>query len=508
MLASGNLVDVRFQDRPRYLQPAGIYWLEAIAVEGVRLVAGSDVPRHEAWPYRIPSLLAGVANVLLTASIGTALFGADAGLLAGVLLAVCVLFNAEGRMATIDTVLLTAVLVAERALLRAFQARLAGRPTGRPTALLFWGAIGTGLMLKGPVILIPTFGTLIALLVHARSLDLWRRLRPGLGIPLALLIVLPWCVAILVVSHGTFFASAVGTNLLGKVTSGQQAHGAPPGAYLAMFLAAFWPGSIFAALAIPFAWAERRRPAVVFALAAILPDWIVYELIATKLPHYVLPAFPAIACLTAAALLAPRAASRPVARALLVLYGALWAIAGLAFAIAGPLLLWRLQGEVSAGAIAAAAIASAFVIAASVLLARGLRLPAFGAAAAAAITLYASLFLLVIPSLGSIWLSPRIADTVRLVRPCPDSVLASVSFSEPSLVFLAGRDTKLVPAAAAARFLAADRTCGLALVGTRDERAFQAALTVPVRPLATIDGINYSNGRRLHLTLYAASGAR
>ena len=505
MLASGNIVDVRFQDRPRYLQPAGIYWLEAIAVEGARLAAGSDAPRHQAWAYRIPSLLAGVANVLLTASIGTALFGPEAGLLAGVLLAVSVLFNAEGRMATIDTVLLTSVLVAERALLAAFQDRLAGRATPRRTGLVFWAAIGAGLMLKGPVILIPAFGTLAALLAGARSLDLWRRLRPRSGLPLALLIVLPWCVAILVVSHGTFFADAVGTNLLGKVTRGQQAHGAPPGTYLAMFLAAFWPGSIFAALAIPFAWAERRRPAVVFALAAILPHWIVYELIATKLPHYVLPAYPAIACVTAAALLAPRPARWRSARAAIALYGALWTVAGLAFAVAGPLLLWRLQGEVSAVAIADAAVAAGLVVAATVLLLCRARLAAFGASALAATTIYASLFLLVLPELGTIWLSPRIADTVRLVRPCPDSVLASVSFSEPSLVFLAGRRTKLVPAAAAAGFLAADRACGLALVGTRDEGAFRAALTVPVRPLATIDGINYSNGRRLHLTLYRAA---
>ena len=147
MIATGDVVDVRFQDQPRWLQPAGIYWLEAIAVRAVSTLAGSDAPRHVAWPYRIPSLLAGVANVLLTASLGTALFGPRAGFLAAIVLATTVLFNVEGRMATIDTTLLSSVLVAERALLRLVQDGWAGRPSRRLPALLFWAALGCGLML-------------------------------------------------------------------------------------------------------------------------------------------------------------------------------------------------------------------------------------------------------------------------------------------------------------------------------------------------------------------------
>ncbi|MDP3382203.1 MAG: glycosyltransferase family 39 protein, partial [Phenylobacterium sp.] len=27
MLATGDFVDIRFQEQPRYLQPAGVYWL-------------------------------------------------------------------------------------------------------------------------------------------------------------------------------------------------------------------------------------------------------------------------------------------------------------------------------------------------------------------------------------------------------------------------------------------------------------------------------------------------
>ena len=32
MFETGNFIDIRFQDQPRYLQPAGIYWLQAASV--------------------------------------------------------------------------------------------------------------------------------------------------------------------------------------------------------------------------------------------------------------------------------------------------------------------------------------------------------------------------------------------------------------------------------------------------------------------------------------------
>ncbi len=498
MLQTGNLIQIRFQDRPRSLQPAGIYWLEAGTVVLVDALAGSTAPSNQAWPYRIPSLIAGTANVLLTASIAAALFGPEAGFLAGLLLAVAVLFNAEGRMATIDTTLLTTILIAMRALLSV-------RTTNRPTAAaLYWAALGCGLMLKGPVVLIPGLLTPLALSVAERSLDTWRRLRPLWGVPLTLAIVLPWCIAIQHATHGQFFATAIGHNLLAKVAGAQESHGAPPGTYLAMFMAAFWPGSLFALLAIPFAWTHRRKPETRFLLCWLIPTWLVFELIATKLPHYVLPTYPAIACLTAAGLLAPVDWTGRLPRALARLAGALWLILGLAFAAAGPTLLATLQHTANPIGIAAALAGTALLLASAAVMIRGRRHPAFLLAAAAAFALYAGLFTTVVPNLTTIWLSPRIADTVRQVRPCPDSILASTSFSEPSLVFLAGEHTRLTVPADAARLLALDR-CALALVGTRDQPAFQTALTVPVRKLATITGLNYSNGHHLDLSLYTAS---
>src|SRR5205823_13148825 len=76
-------------------------------------------------------------------------------------------------------------------------------------------------------------------------------------------------------------------------------HGAPPGTYLVLFWATFWPGAVLTGAAIPAIWSARREPGAKFLLAWIVPSWIVLELVVTKLPHYVLPAYPAIAILIA-----------------------------------------------------------------------------------------------------------------------------------------------------------------------------------------------------------------
>ena len=506
MLQSGNFIDIRFQDHPRYLQPAGIYWLEAAAVA----VSGT-LKHRQVWGWRIPSLIAAVGSVLLTASIGASLFGAEAGLLGALLLAVSVLMTAEARLATIDSCLLTTVLLVEWALLRVLRDRAAQIPAPRWAAALYWSGLGLGLMLKGPVILIPGFGTPLALALVERDARWFRRLRPAWGVVLMLAVVLPWCIAITLASHGAFFKRAVGTNFLGKIASGQQAHGLPPGYHLVVFWIAFWPGSFFAASAVPFVWRQRHLPEVRFLLCWIIPHWVIFELIATKLPHYVLPTYPAIAILSAAAMAAPgewQWPRRTLGRALLAFFGIVWVAIGLVIVAAGPVLLWRLQHMVSVAALLAAGIGLVLVPGAALLVVLREPRKAVAFAAAAALVSYASLFWVVLPNLRTIWLSPRIVAMVRAVEPCPDSRVASASFSEPSLVFLlGGKKTDLVNAAGAADLLAHDPSCAVALVGTRDEAEFRARVArdnIAVRPLGRVDGINYSTGKRLALTLYEA----
>lgn len=503
MLESGNWIDVRFQDHPRYLQPAGIYWLEAIAVKATGTLESRSV-----WGYRVPTLLSVCLSALITMYIGNMLFGLPAAALAAAFLATSVLLTAEGRMATIDTTLLVCVLLVESALVKAWQNN--ALPTLLPlrTAILYWGAIGVGLMLKGPVILIPAFGTPLALFMIERQNDWWRHLRPKWGWLLTLLIALPWCMAITIVSHGDFFSHSLGRNFFGKVASGQEAHGLPPGYHLGILTLGFWPGSLFLAIALPFIWINRYKAETRFLVCWIVPHWLVFEAIATKLPHYVLPVYPALAILTASAFTHMTSWKWPHSlwgRALLGLYCLIWLCVGSALACAGPFLLWQIEHIISLPALLTS-IGSIPLLFATLWFVKDRRMwQAAASAIGAAIIIYTGLFLTTIPRLTTIWLSPRLANAIEDIKTCPEPPLASASYSEPSLVFLTGGHIKLISPSKTADFLVHHQECGLALVDKKDMNVFLNRLEdqhIAVREKARVAGLNYSTGKSLDIGIY------
>ena len=48
----------------------------------------------------------------------------------------------------------------------------------------------------------------------------------------------------------SFFANSVGGDMLSKITSAQESHGAPPGVYFLLLWVTFWPGAPLAAIAL------------------------------------------------------------------------------------------------------------------------------------------------------------------------------------------------------------------------------------------------------------------
>ena len=126
-----------------------------------------------------------------------------------------------------------------------------------------------------------------------------------------LAIVAPWLILITIKTHGSFFAELVGHDMMAKVAGGQESKGFPPGYYTLLFPVTFWPWSLLALPAIPWVWNNRRDPAVLFCLAWIIPSWLVFEAVPTKLFHYILPTYAAIALLTARAVLDGYGKARP-----------------------------------------------------------------------------------------------------------------------------------------------------------------------------------------------------
>ena len=495
MLESGDFVDIRFQEEPRHKKPVGVYWLQAAAV-----AAAGGPESAGIWAYRLPSVAGAMAAVLLTFAVGARLFDRRAALLGAAFLAGSLALVLEANQAKTDAVLLATVVAAQWALVRLWS----GEPGGAdaPAFWVFWIAIAAGILVKGPLAPFVVLLTLIALVISERRWRWLSGLRPLRGISLTVLLVAPWAVAVWIATDGTFFTTAIGTDFAPKLVSGQESHGAPPGYYAALMPAFFWPASLFAVPAAVFAWRQRHEPSVRFCLAWLVPAWLVFELIPTKLPHYVLPLYPALALLAGAAVSSFAAQAVPILRSRVGrLWTGLWVLIGVllaAAAIAAPFV-------VGAGFAAWSLVAAAAALAAALVPVRLLRAGRILAGAAAAVLLggatLATTLQLVLPRLSDMWISPRLA---ALVAPDTQPPVAVAGLAEPSLVFLLGTDTRLVGGAGAAAWLQATDGA-VAAVRDSEETAFRAALGGAAERLAvlgTVDGLNYSKGDRLTLTVY------
>jgi 4-amino-4-deoxy-L-arabinose transferase-like glycosyltransferase len=502
MLESGDLVDIRFQAEARHKKPVGIYWMQAGTVAAAQALGMADAPRT-IWLYRLPSLLGAVLVVLLTYWAGLPLGGPRVAFVGAVLMGSAILLGVEARLAKTDAVLAASIVASMGVLARAWMERDAARPAlSLGTAAVFWLALGLGILVKGPIGPAVAGLAILVLVVASRRVDWLFALRPLPGLVLMLLVAAPWFVSITLKTQGAFFAESVGQDMLAKIAEGQESHGAWPGTYLAVLAGTFWPVSPFLFLAIPFIWRARREPAVLFCLAWALPMWLVFELVPTKLPHYVLPLYPALALLVALAGEAGGLVTRGLVARLVTLPLPLPVLL-LAAALAA--LSWYLDQSVPW--LGLALLGVAFICALAAWRAYGHALVGTASLAAAAASVFVALgvYGFGVPALRAVQVSGRLAETARGLA-CPQPLLATAGFREPSLVFLTRTDLLMTDGAGAARFLG-EGSCRAAFVERRQEEAFTQAIgqNAP-RLLGRVDGININGGRRLDIGVYARDG--
>jgi 4-amino-4-deoxy-L-arabinose transferase-like glycosyltransferase len=501
MVETGDYVDIRFQNEVRYKKPVGIYWLQAAAVKlGDKL--GVPEARTTIWLYRIPSLIGAIGAVLLTYWAALAFVSRRAAILAAVMLASSILLGVEARLAKTDAMLLLMTVAAMGAMGRLYLAErrpsVADAP-GWKLPAIFWTAIAGGILLKGPLIVMLVVLAAVALIIFDRSARWLRQLRPIPGIIWTIILVLPWFVAILTRSGDAFLTESLGKDLFAKLTSGQESHGAPPGYYLLLFWATFWPTALLAALAAPAVWAARREPGTRFLLAWIVPAWIVFELVITKLPHYVLPLYPAIAILTAGALDSGLLSRRRW----LVRGTAWWFFFPVVFCLGAIFVAIYVDQQLDLAAWPFAAGAIIFGLLAWWLYDSDGPERSLLRAAAASILMAFAIYGIVVPSLTPLFPSVMLAQVQREAD-CSNPVAAAAGFHEPSLVFLAGTQTVLTDAAGAADFLR-QGGCRFAFIDARQERSFARraeAIGLRYAPGPRIEGVNINGGRVVTIAVY------
>src|SRR3984885_5227676 len=507
MIETGDYVDIRYQDDVRYRKPVGIYWLQAAAVNTAEAL-GVPHAQTTIWLYRIPSLLGAIGAVLTTYWCALAFVSRRGAILAALMMAASALLGAEARLAKTDAVLLFTIAAAMGVLARAYLSPRDAGPGRLGWALpaIFWTALAAGILIKGPVNLMVVGLTAVTLSIFDRSARWLLALRPLAGIGWFILIVLPWFVAIYMRVGNAFLANAVGHDMLGKIASGQETHGAPPGVYFLLFFATFYPASILAGLAAPAVWAVRREPAARFLLAWLIPSWVVFELVVAKLPHYVMPLYPAIAILTAGAVETKVLSRRP------------WLVRGVMWWFLGPVVL-SIVAVIGAIVINRdlALLAWPFFAGALVCALFAWQLydddgaeRTFLRSTAASVLMAIGLYAVIVPSLTPAFPSVALAQVLQDAA-CEHPAAASVGYEEPSLVFLAGTRTRFTDAAGAADFLR-EGGCRFAFVETREGRDFSfraEAIGLRYDRGPRVEGYNISIGKPITIAVFeSAGGAR
>jgi 4-amino-4-deoxy-L-arabinose transferase-like glycosyltransferase len=490
MLETGDYVRINFQDEPRHKKPVGIHWLQAASVSTL-----SSAEAREIWAYRIPSTLGAILAVLATFWGGRALIGARAAFIGSALLAGTLLLSTEGHIAKTDAMLagLTTLAIAALARIRMGQG-------GRWTALVFWGAIGAGTLIKGPITPMVAGLTMLALWVWDGRRTPWAKpLLSFTGPLLAILIVVPWLWAVQSATDGAFLREAITGDFGPKLTGGHEGHFAWPGYHTLLIPILLFPATIWLIPGLKLAWSAIRHPiqtenanAIRFLVAWAVPTLLVMEATPTKLVHYALPIYPALCLLIGAAVAkSPRVG---------------WGSALLA-AIPAILLMMVFFGFRGGGL--------------EVFEGKGLELPLAYGAATIAVVAAAHWWLLnagamkgTSERLGRVLLIGFL--TVVLVKfSAPQSLfpsvmmaradaaanrpeeLLAVGYYEPSLVFATGTKTQMLQGKPAGE----QATTGtFALVEGREQAAFEAALAARGLYFRPSDGglatraFDYSNG--------------
>lgn len=501
MIESGQYVDIRFQNEVRYKKPVGIYWLQVAAVKTGGAL-GVPQARTTIWLYRLPSLIGAVFAVLLTYWAALAFIGRRAALLSALMMASSILLGVEARLGKTDATLLFTCVAAMGALGRIYltRRRAPEKSIGWQWPAILWTAMAAGILVKGPLILMFVALTALTLSILDRSARWLMALRPLPGIAWMLLLVLPWFIAIAVKSGDTFFTDAIGHDMLAKVTSGQEAHGAPPGYYFLLFWVTFWPGSVLAGLAMPAVWKTRRDPATQFLLAWLIPSWLVFEAVATKLPHYVLPLYPAAAILIAGALESGTLYKKPW----LVRGTVGWFIFPTFIAVAVAVGFIIIDHDLGLAAWPTATAAVILGLFAWWLYDVDGPERALLRSAASSVLIGITVYAITFPLMPALFPSELVAEAVAAAR-CKDPHVATTGYyQEPSLVFLLGTDTKFTDASGAAEFLKKG-PCRFALIDPRSERKFiQRANAIGLRYAVSqhIEGYNISIGRPVKLTIF------
>ena len=506
MVQTADIITVKFQDELRAKKPIGIYWLQSASAA---LLGSEDISS-----YRLPSLVGYVFSLVLCYLFVRNLWPDSRHLqqfVSSSLLASCFIILAEAHIAKTDSILLSLIIAQQFSLWLFYKNRnQANNTSGRRW---FWTSMAFAILVKGPIAPILATVTVLGLVVVERE---WRWIKQ-LGFLTGLLIIgiicLPWLVAVSLATDGMFLAQAIANDLLPKIVSGQESHGAPPGTYLLAIMLLMFPSSIFLGALSRTNTRFWESDASKFCVVWLISYWVLIELIPTKLPHYLLPLLPALMMLVGRAIFLPKSSLRWCRIAemtillvsvlfgiILVLFG-LWGAAKLGaenggfaftFVLSGLLLIF---GICWLGFKWITDTSGQIIIRGQLVLVVGILGIAFNCV----------FFSGIIGNLKSAHVASLIENEIEALQVKP-KIIALAGYHEPSAVFTLGEDVLLLTAEETALLLV-EAPEAIIILESRHFDKFKAAalrLKTPTYKISQVKGFNIPKGQFIELFFISA----
>jgi len=314
MFVSGDWITTRLNGIKYFEKPPLQAWMSALAFTVFGLGE---------WQARLWTGLCGLLGVAVTGYAGARVFDRRVGFYAALVLGSSFFWVACSQVASLDMSLAAMMGLTLCALLLA-QHDGASAAERRAWMLASWAGMALAVLSKGLVGVVLPGAVLVVYTLIARDWGLWRRLHPGLGLPLMLAIAAPWFVLVARANPEQPHFFFIHEHLERFLSSGHRREGA--WYYFFGVLAggiAPWLGVLPQSLALGATGDTGRfRPRLLLLVWAVL-IFVFFSVSHSKLPGYILPIFPALALLIGAYLEAGTRRSRMFAAGLTAAIGVL-----------------------------------------------------------------------------------------------------------------------------------------------------------------------------------------
>ncbi|MBW8073341.1 MAG: phospholipid carrier-dependent glycosyltransferase [Ferrovum sp.] len=287
MAVSGDWVTPHLNGIPYYEKPPLQYWATALSID----LLGPTPLAARLW-----TGLLGFSGILASAFFARRLFGTEAGWRAPLLLIGTFYYTALGHINTLDMGVAVWMFLAVGCFLLAQQ-----ESSPRFWMTLAWGAAAAGFMSKGLMALALPGATLVLYTLFTRDLSPWKRLYLFPGLPLFLLLTLPWFWLASRV-HPEFLWFFFIHEQFDRYTTTLHQRVEPVWYFIPILLVGLWPWTLEALRATGNALLHNHgrhfsptRFLAIYALFIV----VFFSLSGSKLPDYILPAFPALVLLSA-----------------------------------------------------------------------------------------------------------------------------------------------------------------------------------------------------------------